>query len=63
MHVKMISCCSESKTKTWMLARYAISLDRNLVKASSLQKRRKKVYKKVLRHFSLIPRLQRLYAV
>jgi len=28
-----------------------------------LEKRRKKVSKKVLRHFSLISRLQRLYAV
>jgi len=32
-------------------------------KTSSLEKRREKVSKKVLRHFSLIPRLQRLYAV
>jgi len=30
MHAKMIAYRSESKTKTWMLVRYAMSLDGNL---------------------------------
>ena len=32
MRAKMIVCCSESKTKTWMLVRYAMSLVENLVR-------------------------------
>ena len=37
---------SESKTKTWMLVRYAISLDRNLARLLHWKKEEKKYLKK-----------------
>ena len=45
MRAKMIACYSGSKTKTWMLVRYAISLDGNQVRLLHWKKR-KKVSKK-----------------
>jgi len=47
MRAKMIACCSESKTKIWMLARFAMSLDGNPVRLLRWKKEGKKYLKKV----------------
>ena len=45
MHAKMIACCSRSKIKTWMLVRYAMSLNGNLVRFLCWKMKEKSIYK------------------
>jgi len=46
MSAKMIAYCSGSKTKIWMLARYAMSLDENPVRLLHWKNEGKKYLKK-----------------